>query len=84
VDCVIATVPGIIVPENAVVRTRKGAFIYTVSDGTIHIRQVQLLGIGKGEAVVRGDIADRARVVVAQENKLLALSDGMKVAAEGR
>ena len=33
VDIVTATASGIIVPENALVRTEKGAFVYTINDG---------------------------------------------------
>ena len=46
VDIVMSTVTGIIVPENALVRTDKGAFLYLVKDGVIHIRQVDVLGSG--------------------------------------
>jgi RND family efflux transporter MFP subunit len=87
VDIVTSTVSGIIVPERAVVRTEKGSFVYVVNNGIIHIRSIEVLGGGKGKTAVKGDIAPGAQVAVAQENKLLTLSDGMKVAvvaAEGK
>ncbi|MFH0788168.1 MAG: efflux RND transporter periplasmic adaptor subunit [Pseudomonadota bacterium] len=83
VDIVTASVSGIIVPENAIVRTGKGVFIYLVNQGTIHIRLVEVLGSGKGKVAVKGDIAAGTQVAVAQENKLLTLTDGMKVNASG-
>jgi RND family efflux transporter MFP subunit len=83
VDVVTSTVTGIVIPENAVVRTEKGVFIYTVDEGTVHIRQVEALGSGKGKVAVKGNIAAGTQVAVAQENKLLTLSDGTKVAAPG-
>jgi RND family efflux transporter MFP subunit len=83
VDVVTSTVKGVIVPENAVVRTDKGAFLYLVNDGTVHIRPIEVLGTGKGNVVVKGNVAAGSRVAVAQENKLLALSDGMRVTAGG-
>jgi hypothetical protein len=38
-----------------------------------------VLGSGKGKVAVKGDIAAGAQVAIAQENKLLTLSDGMKI-----
>ncbi len=84
VDIVTSIVSGIILPENAIVRTAKGTFIYLVNQGVIHIRPIEVLGTGKGKAAVKGDITAGARVAIAQENKLLTLSDGMKVAAGGK
>jgi RND family efflux transporter MFP subunit len=84
VDIVTASVSGIIVPENAIVRTAKGTFIYLVDHGVIRIRPVEVIGTGKDRAAVKGDIAASAQVAMAQENKLLTLSDGMKVAAGGK
>jgi RND family efflux transporter MFP subunit len=83
VNIVISTVTGIVVPENAIVRTEKGAFVYMVNDGTIHIRPVEVLGGSNGKVAVKGDLHAGANVAVAQENKLLALSDGTKVATTG-
>jgi RND family efflux transporter MFP subunit len=83
VDVVTTTVTGVVVPENAVARTEKGAFLYTVQDGTIHIQPVRILGVGQGKAAVQGDIVPGTPVAVAQENKLLTLSEGMKVTTAG-
>jgi RND family efflux transporter MFP subunit len=83
VELVTSTVTGVVVPENAVARTEKGAFIYAVQDGTVHIHPVQMLGGGQGKAAVKGNILPGTPVAVAQENKLLSLSEGMKVTAAG-
>jgi RND family efflux transporter MFP subunit len=83
VDIVTATASGIIVPENALVRSDKGAFVYIINDGAVHMCKVEVLGAGKGQAAVKGDIAAGTQVAVAQENKLLTLSEGMKVAVTG-
>ena len=83
VDIVTVAAAGVIVPESAVFRTEKGAFIYTVTDGTIHTRQVEVLGLGDGKAVVKGDVSPGTQVAVAQENKLLTLAEGMKITTAG-
>jgi hypothetical protein len=76
-------VTGVVVPENAVARTEKGAFLYAVQDGIIHIQPVRILGVGQGKAAVHGDIVPGTPVAVAQENKLLSLSEGIRVTAVG-
>jgi len=83
VDIVTVAAAGVIVPESAIFRTEKGAFIYTVYDGTVHMRQVEVLGLGDGKAVVKGDVAPGTQVAVAQENKLLTLAEGMKIITAG-
>ena len=79
VDILTAKVTGLIVPESAIFRTSKGAFIYTINDGTVHIRQVEVLGVDNGKAAVKGDITAGTQVAVAQENKLITLAEGMKI-----
>jgi RND family efflux transporter MFP subunit len=83
VDIVTAAAAGVIVPESAVFRTEKGAFVYTVSDGTVHAREVEVIGFGDGKAVVKGGVVPGTQVAVAQENKLLTLAEGMKITTAG-
>jgi RND family efflux transporter MFP subunit len=83
VDIVTSAVSGVIIPENALVRTDKGTFVYMIDGGTVHIRRVEALGVSKGKAVVKGAIAAGDKVAVAQENKLLSLSEGMTVTVGG-
>jgi RND family efflux transporter MFP subunit len=83
VDLVTASVHGTLVPENALARTEQGTFAYLVQNGTVRIRQVQVLGSAGGKAAVKGPIPSGAVVAVAQENRLLVLSDGMKVTTAG-
>jgi hypothetical protein len=80
---VTASVHGILVPENALARTEQGTFAYPVQDGTVRIRQVQVLGTAGGKAAVKGGISAGAVLAVAQENRLLTLADGMKVTPAG-
>ena len=82
-DIVTSTVAGVIVPENALVRTEKGAFVYLLEKDFIHVRQVQVLGAGRGKVAVKGDVPAGAQVAVAQENKLLTFSEGAKVTVAG-
>jgi RND family efflux transporter MFP subunit len=83
VDIVTVAAAGVIVPESAVFRTEKGAFVYTVNDGTVHALQVEILGLGDGKAVVKGGVVPGTQVAVAQENKLLTLAEGMKITTAG-
>jgi len=83
VDLAKKVVSGAIVPENAVVRTGVGSFVYIVKDGVIHIRPVQVLGSGRGKTAVQGDLAADDQCAVGQENRLLTLSEGCKVAVAG-
>jgi len=82
-DLVTAKVAGSIVPENALVRSEKGAFVYLVENGAVQVKPVELLGTGGGKAAVRGDLPAGSAVAVGQENRLLTLADGMKVAVSG-
>ncbi len=80
VDLVTAQADGIIVPVNALSHTDRGYFVHVVENqGLIRIRRVEFLGAGSGMAAVRGDLTRGSIVAVAQENKLLTLTDGIKV-----
>jgi copper homeostasis protein CutC len=72
-------VEGLQVPAQAVVKTAQGTFVYQVKEGVVRIISLKLLGMGNGMAVVSGGIEAGAQVAVAQENKLLTLSEGTKV-----
>ncbi|MDA8421807.1 MAG: efflux RND transporter periplasmic adaptor subunit [Nitrospiraceae bacterium] len=75
-DLVTKQIEGLIVPDQAVVKTDKGASVYQVKDGLVHIVPVTLLGMGNGKAAISGDVPPAAQVAVAQENKLLTLTEG--------
>ena len=81
VDIITKRVEGFIIPEQAVVRGAQGNFIYILKDGAVHIKPVKLLGAGKGKAAVSGDLSEGDPVAVAQENKLLTLTEGSRVNA---
>jgi multidrug efflux pump subunit AcrA (membrane-fusion protein) len=82
VDIVTADINGIIVPQNAIVHTDKGYFIYLMENkDTIRIKQVEFLGSGSGMAAItaKGDLPEGTVVAVGQESRLLSLADGAKV-----
>ncbi len=76
VDLVARKATGLIVPDQAVVKNGKQAFIYVVTGSTVHLRPVTLLGMENGTAAVSGDLHPGERVAVAQENRLLTLIEG--------
>ncbi len=78
-DLVSRKVEGLIVPDQAVVRSAQGAFVYLVKDGVVRIMSVKLLGMANGKAAISSELPLGAQVAVAQENKLLTLSEGSKV-----
>ena len=78
-DIVTKKVEGLTVPAQAVVKTGQGVFIYQVKDGVIKIIPVTLLGMGSEVAAISGALEAGAQVAVAQENKLLTLSEGARV-----
>ncbi len=78
-DLVTKRVKGLIVPDQAVVKTDQGASVYQVKDGAVRIVPVTLLGMGNGRAAISGDVTPGDQVAVAQENKLLTLVEGGKV-----
>ena len=78
-DLVIRQVKGLIVPEQAVVKGPRGALVYRVRDGVIHLLPVGVLGAGSGKAAVSGELHIGDQVAVAQENKLLILVEGSRI-----
>jgi RND family efflux transporter MFP subunit len=83
VDLVRKTVTGIIVPENALVRSDAGSFVCVVKEGVVRVRKVTLLGTGEGKAALTGDLAPGEQVAVGQENRLLTLIEGGRVTVAG-
>jgi len=78
-DLVIRQVKGLIVPEQAVVTGPRGASVYVVRKGVVHVLPVRILGAGNGKAAVSGELHVGDQVAVAQENKLLTLVEGSRV-----
>jgi len=83
VDLVKMAVSGATVPENAIVKTDAGSFVYVVKDGVIRIRPVHVLGSGRGKTAVQGELAADEQCAVGQENRLLTLTEGSKVVVAG-
>lgn len=78
-DLVTRKVTGVIVPDQAVVKSGQLASIYVVNNGIVHLRPVTLLAMGSGKAAVTGELHPGEQVAVAQENKLLTLVEGSRV-----
>jgi RND family efflux transporter MFP subunit len=79
VDIVTGQFNGMIVPEQALVKTNRGTFVYVVKNGKIHICPVKNPGVENGRAVVIGELNPGDLVAVAQENKLLTFTEGSVV-----
>jgi RND family efflux transporter MFP subunit len=80
-DVATKRVEGFIIPEQGVVKSAQGNFVYLVKDGVVRIKPVKLLGMGNGKAAISGELFPGEQVAVAQENKLLTLSEGSRVTA---
>lgn len=79
-DVVTRQIEGMIVPDQAVVKSKQGAFVYQVKDGVIHIKPVKLLGTGGGRSALSTEgLSQGEKLAVAQENKLLTFVEGSKV-----
>jgi RND family efflux transporter MFP subunit len=79
VDLVASLADGFIVPENAVVKSGRGVFVYEVDGNVVKIRPVTLLGTSAGRAALSGPLRVGGRVAVGQENRLLGLKEGSAV-----
>ena len=78
-DIITKKLEGIIAPDQAVVKSKQGAFVYQVRDGIIHIKPVKILGMGGGKLALEGELTPGGILAVAQENKLLTFTEGSKV-----
>lgn len=79
VDLVGPVADGFIVPENAIVKSGRGVFVYEVDGNVVKIRPVTLLGTNAGRAALSGPLRVGGRVAVGQENRLLGLKEGSAV-----
>ena len=83
VDLVTKSVTGAIVPSNALMRTVEGSFVWVVRNGLAHRVPVTELGSNEGRSAVKGAIAVGDQVAFGQENRLLSLRDGDRLALAG-
>jgi RND family efflux transporter MFP subunit len=83
VDLVTNQVGGFLVPENALVKTGQGAFVYVLEMNIVRIKPVSLLGTNTSQAAISGPVSAGNVVVVGQENRLLGLKDGSTVYPAG-
>ena len=82
-DVVTQKIEGMIVPDQAVVKSSQGHAVYLIKDGVVSIVPVKLMGSGNGKAAIAGNLEPGGQIAVAQENKLLTLSEGSRVTAAG-
>lgn len=82
-DIVTKKIDGLIVPDQAVVKSSQGPVVYQVKNGAIKVVPVKLAGSGNGKAAIIGELVPGEQVAVAQENKLLTLTDGCRVTIAG-
>ena len=80
-DVVTKKIEGMIVPDQAIVKSSRGHAVYLIKDGMVRIVPVKLMGSGNGKAAITGDLEPGGQIAVAQENKLLTLSEGSRVTA---
>jgi RND family efflux transporter MFP subunit len=83
VDLVVNPFTGFLVPENAIVKTGQGAFVYVLDKNIVKIRPVSIQGTGLGKAAISGPVHVGETVAVAQENRLLGLKEGSTVQPAG-
>lgn len=80
VDLVTGHVEGTLVPENALVHTDKGHFVFLVENGgKIRVKTVSFLGSNQGQAVISDELPQGAQLATGQENRLMTLTDGSRV-----
>jgi len=83
VDLAVNLFSGLLVPENAVLKTGHGAFVYVLDKNIVKIRPVNLLGTGAGKAAISGPVHAGETVAVGQESRLLGLKEGSTVQPVG-
>jgi RND family efflux transporter MFP subunit len=83
VDLVVNQVAGFLVPENAVVKTSQGAFIYALDKNVVRIKPIGVLVAGAGRAAISGPVSVGDVIAIGQENRLLGLKEGSTVQPAG-
>jgi RND family efflux transporter MFP subunit len=79
VDVALGGATGLVVPMDALLESDRGAFVFRVVDGVVHLAKVDVLARSSGEAVVRGAVTAGDRIVQAQTARLMTLAEGTKV-----
>lgn len=83
VDLVTKSATGAIIPSSALARNAEGSFVWVIRNGLAHRVPVTELGSNEGKSAVEGAIAAGDQVIYGQENRLLSLRDGDRVALAG-
>jgi RND family efflux transporter MFP subunit len=83
IDLVVNQLTGLLVPENALVKTGQGAFVYVLDKDVVRIKPVSVLGTGTGQTAISGPVRVGDIIAVGQENRLLSLKEGSTVHPAG-
>ncbi|MFA6011649.1 MAG: efflux RND transporter periplasmic adaptor subunit [Desulfobacteraceae bacterium] len=84
VDLVTGNMKGTLIPENALVHTDKGHFVFLVENGgKIRVKTVSFLGSNQGKAVISDELPQGAHLATGQENRLMTLTNGTFVTTAG-
>jgi len=79
VDLHLSPTEGLVVPADALVEGESGAWVFTVTDETVHLVAVTVLDRSNDSAAVSGQLEAGDVVIVARLSRLMTLADGMKV-----
>jgi len=79
VDVHLSSAAGLTVPVDALLEGSRGAWVFTVVDGTVHPVEVTIVDRSSDGVVVTGSLAAGDVVVVARPSRLMTFADGMKV-----
>lgn len=84
VDLVTGNMKGTLIPENALVHTDKGHFVFLVENsGKIRVKTVSFLGSNQEKAVISDELPQGALLATGQENRLMTLTNGTVVTTVG-
>ncbi|MEZ0328760.1 MAG: efflux RND transporter periplasmic adaptor subunit [Dissulfuribacterales bacterium] len=79
VELITDTVEGLVVPLDALLLNTDRAFVYEVKNGRIHVVPVTIVAKNADFACIKGELTAGTQVVVADEGKLMRLTEGMEV-----
>lgn len=79
VDVQLGSAEGLTAPSAALLEGDRGAFVFTVVNGTIRTVKVAVLDRSLDQVVVTGDVRAGDPVVVARFSRLMTLHDGIKI-----
>jgi len=82
VDLNLSSAEGLLVPTDALLESKKGSFVFTVTDSVVRTVPVQVLGRSLEQVAVSGSLAEGDEVIVARPSRLMTLADGVPVVVQ--